>query len=315
MTQPLALPAGPDLLGPLGHVRGAGDRPHPYAGHSAVLATMHHKEQAVAPAFAQALGLKVVATTGVDTDALGTFSGEIPRCGTMLETALAKARLGLRASGLRLAIASEGSFGPHPEIPFLAAGIELLVFVDANSASGEDTERVIYESRIVERTNFAHRVTAPGDDIDAFLAQVGFPAHGLMVRPNAGNSLAALRKGIVERGHLDQAVADAAAASADGRARIETDMRAHLNPTRMEMLARLATQLALRVAARCPACAAPGWGRIDTTPGLPCELCGTPTEMIAAEIFGCSSCGERESRPRRDGLLSAPPGRCPECNP
>ena len=288
---------------------------HPYAGRSAVLATMHRKQQAVAPAFEQALGLNVVATTDVDTDTLGTFSGETPRRGTMLETALAKARLGMQATGLRLAIASEGSFGPHPEIPFLPAGIELLVFVDA------DAQSAIHETRVVERTNFAHRVTAPVADTDtatelnAFLAQVGFPAHGLIVRPNAGHSHAALRKGIVDRADLDQAVDAAAAASADGRACIETDMRAHMNPTRMAMLAHLATQLALRLAARCPACAAPGWGRIDTTPGLPCEECGTPTEMIAAEVFGCSSCGHRESRSRSDGLLMAPPGRCPQCNP
>ena len=315
MTKPLSSALGPDLLGPLGHPPATDDRPHPYAGRSAVLATMHHKEQAVAPAFAQALGLNVVVTTDLDTDALGTFSGETPRRGTMLETALAKARLGMRASGLPLAIASEGSFGPHPEIPFLAAGIELLVFVAADRASGADTETVIHETRIVAQTNFAHRVTAPFEDIDAFLAQVGFPAHGLIVRPNAGSPLVALHKGIVERGRLDQALNAAAAASTDGRARIETDMRAHLNPTRMAMLAQLSTQLAQRVAARCPACAAPGWGRIDTASGLPCELCGTPTEMIAAEIFGCASCGHREPRARSDGLLSAPPGRCPACNP
>ena len=286
---------------------------HPYGGRSAVLATMHRKERAVAPAFVQALGLNVVATTDVDTDTLGTFSGETPRRGTMLETALAKARLGMQATGLRLGIATEGSFGPHPEIPFLPAGIEVMVFVDADSGL------TIQETSVVERTNFAHRVTAPGEDTDtdmnAYLVQVGFPAHGLIVRPNAAHSHAALRKGIVDRADLDQAVAEAAAASADGRACIETDMRAHLNPTRMAMLAKLATQLALRLAARCPACAAPGWGRIDTTPGLPCQECSTPTAMIATEVFGCSSCGHRESRARSDGLLMAPPGRCPQCNP
>jgi len=288
---------------------------HPYAGRSAVLVTMHGKERAVAPAFAQALGLGVVVSAGVDTDALGTFSGETARRGTVRETAVAKARLGIEATGLRLAIASEGSFGPHPQIPFVPAGIELMVFVDA------DQGLVIHETLLAEQTNFAHFVAAPGTPIDAFLAQVGFPQHALIVRPNARDLLpavpafAALAKGIVERGDLDVAVAVAAAASADGRARIETDMRAHLNPTRMDTLSRLAMQLAGRLAAQCPACRAPGWGRIDVSRGLPCELCGLPTHVIAAEVFGCVACDQRESQPRRDGLVYARPSDCDACNP
>jgi len=246
---------------------------------------MHGKERAVAPAFGQVVGLSVVATAAVDTDALGTFSGETPRRGTMLETAVAKARLGIEATGLRLAIAGEGSFGPHPQIPFLPSGIELLVFVDAEKGL------LIHKIAVVGKTNLAHLVAAPSTPIDTFLVQVGFPDHALIVRPNAGDPLAALAKGIVDRGELDRAVAAAAAASEDRCARIETDMRAHLNPTRMETLARLAMQLALRVAAHCPVRDAPGWGRVDVTRGLPCELCRMPTQVIAGKIFGCAACG------------------------
>ena len=283
--------------------------PHPYTGRSAVLATMHGKQRAVAPAFGQLIGLNVVATVGLDTDALGTFSGETPRRGPMLETAVAKARLGIEATGLRLAIASEGSFGPHPQIPFLPAGIELLVFVDA------DRDSVIHETMLAEQTNFAHLVAAPGSPIDSFLAQVGFPQHALVVRPNSGNPAAALAKGIVERGDLDRAIAAAAAASADRCALIETDMRAHLNPTRMDTLARLSMQLAQRLAAQCPACCAPGWGRVEVTRGLPCELCRLPTQVIAAEVFGCAACGHRASQPRRDGMVHAQAMHCDACNP
>ena len=282
---------------------------HPYAGSDAVLVTMHGKERAVAPAFAQVLGLNVVATTGVDTDALGTFTGETPRRGTMLEAAVAKARLGTGATGLRFAIASEGSFGPHALIPFLPAGIELMVFVDA------DRDVVIHETMAAERTNFAHLVVAPGTSVDRFLAQVGFPAHALIVRPNAGGQSAALRKGIIDLDDLGHAVSAAAAASADRCALVETDMRAHFNPTRMDTLARLSMQLALRVAALCPACAAPGWGRIDVARGLPCELCGMPTQTVASEIFGCVACAHREFRPRRDGRVHARAADCDDCNP
>ena len=57
------------------------EQPYPFAGRSAVLVTMHGKEKAVAPAFGQVLGIKLVVTKGVGTDALGTFSGETARRG------------------------------------------------------------------------------------------------------------------------------------------------------------------------------------------------------------------------------------------
>jgi len=62
----------------------------------------------------------------------------------------------------------------------------------------------------------------------------------------------------------------------------------------MNTLPILAVQLALRLAARCPACRALGWGRIHVSRGLPCEFCSMPTHMIAAEIFGCAACDQRE---------------------
>ena len=278
---------------------------HPYAGRRAALATMHGKERAVAPAMAEALGLAVEPAPGLDTDRLGTFSGEVPRPGTMLETALAKARLGLAASGLDLGLASEGSFGPHPVVPFLAGGIELLLFHDA--ARG----LTVHETLVADATNFAHLAATPGESLDAFLARVGFPAHALIVRPNAGGRTTALAKGIADRTALERAVAAAAAASPDGRALVETDMRAHLNPTRMGSIA----ELARRLATSCPACAAPGWGRTDVARGLPCGLCGSPTEHVLAEIFACAACPHREERPRRDGLREADPMHCPVCNP
>jgi len=107
----------------------------------------------------------------------------------MLETTVAKAWLGINATGLQLAIASEGSFGPHALIPFLPSGIETLVFVDA------DQGWVIHEAIAIELTNFAHLVAVPGTPINTFLTQVGFPDHGLIVRPNAGDPFASLARG------------------------------------------------------------------------------------------------------------------------
>ena len=285
------------------------DTRHPYAGRSAALATMHRKEEVIAPALFSEVGLNVVPTIGVDTDRLGTFTGGVRRDCTMLEVAVRKARLGMSATGLPLGIASEGSFGPHPAIPFIPAGIEFLVFVD------DDSQVVIGESIIEDATNFNHTIVAPGDSLDEFLKRIDFPAHGLIVRPNEGVSLNALKKGIVARAALDRAIAHAASSSSDRKARLETDMRAHVNPTRMKCLSRLAKRLARRLATLCPACGAPGFGRTENRQGLLCEDCGAPTAMIAAEVFNCPSCNHREERLRSDTLQKAPARNCPECNP
>ncbi len=282
---------------------------HSYAGRSAVLATMHRKEEAIAPALMSTLGLIVTPTPGLDTDQLGTFSGEIPREGTMLEVAVRKARLGMIAMGLPFGLASEGTFGPHPAIPFLPAGVELLVFVD------DERGIVVYENLVAETTNFDHLAVLPDETLEPFLERVGFPTHGLVVRPNEGRPNTALAKGIIDRNRLARAIAEAAAVSSDGRARLETDMRAHLNPTRMKSLAALAERLAQRLAMFCPACDAPGFGRTGMRTGLRCSDCGAPTEMVAAEIFSCPNCEYGEERPRSDGLQSTSARYCSECNP
>jgi len=280
-----------------------------YAGRTAVLATMHGKEAAIAPALEATARLKVTTATGLDTDRLGTFTGEVPRVGTMLDVAVRKARLGMAATGCPLGLASEGSFGPHPSLPFIPAGMELLVLVD------DATGVVIHESLLEEATNFGHRVVMPGDDIEAFLERIGFPSHALIIRPNVGAPAIVTEKGVTERETLKAAISQAAARSPDGRARVETDMRAHRNPTRMRSLAALADRLGQRLATACPECAAPGWGRTDVIVGLPCEWCSRPTDFIVAEVFTCVTCSHREERPRPDGLIRADPGRCSNCNP
>lgn len=72
---------------------------HPYRGKPVALATKHDKQRAIAPALTVSPGLRV-RLANVDTDALGTFTGEIARLGTPRETALAKARLGIEATGI-----------------------------------------------------------------------------------------------------------------------------------------------------------------------------------------------------------------------
>lgn len=281
---------------------------HPYKGRRAALATMHGKEAAIAPAI-ERIGLTLEVPTGLDTDALGTFSGEIPRVGTMGEVVIKKARMGMERLKLPLGFASEGTFGPHPSFPFIAAGMELLMFVD------DERGFTVSESLVTERTNFSHALAGSIDELDVFLTRALFPSHALVVRPHANGATSLCFKDVSSCAALAEAIDACARASSDGRALIETDMRAHLNPTRMSSLADLAARLAARLAATCPACATPGFGRVGVRRGLPCEACAAPTDWIVAEIYGCARCDYREERPRPDARSGVGPECCGFCNP
>lgn len=282
---------------------------HPYQGREAVLSTKHGKEQAIAPPLMARLGLRIRVPVDLDTDTLGTFTGEVPRIGTARETALRKARLGMASVNLPLGLANEGSFGPHPLVPFVAGDHEILVFVD-----DELGIQVVEELSSME-TNFAHRTVAGSDDLGDFLERVRFPSHGLIVRPNSGLQTGILFKGVTAAGDLEEAIGRCARASTDGLAHVETDMRAHMNPTRQAVLRDLAERLAQRLAVRCAQCGAPGWGLVGVVRGLPCELCGGETDWVREEIYGCPRCQLRHVQPRSDGRKHADAENCSWCNP
>ncbi len=282
----------------------------PYAGERAVIATMHGKEAAVAPVLLARLGLVVTPAPNLDTDALGTFTGEIPRVGTIREAAISKARLGMASTGIPIGIASEGSYGPHPTIPFISGGVELMVLVDASRGI------VVAEHLIVDEPTFGHTFATSTDDVTTFFDRIGFPDHALIVKAaEVGRDGSPIHKGLRSKGDLARAITQCAAHSRDGRALIQTDMRAHMNPTRMASLRRLASALAERVATPCPTCGTPGYGQVDVETGLPCEDCGAPSIMVRHRVYGCVACEHCENRPRSDGRIRADPGHCPQCNP
>ena len=282
----------------------------PYARQRAVLATMHGKEAAIVPAFQERLELTVETPSAIDTDALGTFTGEIPRAGTIREAAIAKARLGMAATGLSIGIASEGSYGPHPHVPFIPGGVELMVLVDDGRGI------VVSEYLIDDAPVYEHVVAAEIGDLRTFLDHIRFPDHAVIVRPHEPDDGSVLiHKGLRTAEALENALETSTLRSRDNRALIQTDMRAHMNPTRMASIGRLARALCDRLATPCPACGAPGYGQIDVETGLPCEWCGAPSIMVRYQIFGCVACEFREMRPRPDGRTHADPGHCPECNP
>lgn len=285
------------------------DPQRPYRGRLIAVGTRHGKAGQLAAPFADVLGARLITPADLDTDQFGTFSGEVSRTGSAAAAARAKARLAMAVTGLPFGVASEASYGP-----LTASGVagheEILLFCDA-----ERGFEVITGHRGPTGHHTGHRVTAPDEVPAALLA--GLPEQGLIVRPAAPagrEPLAdAITKGITDVTALGSAVLRAAAVSADGHAIVEPDLRAHHNPSRRQVLARLGSNLAHRLATHCSACGTPGFGRVDVETGLECRACGTPTALPRNEIHGCPLCEHAVVRPlSADG---ADPADCPYCNP
>jgi hypothetical protein len=274
---------------------------------AAALGTMHGKEAALAPPLAR-LGIALLVPAGLDTDRFGTFTGEVPRAGTMADAARAKATAAMVATGLPHGLASEGAYGPHPALPLVAAGLELVLWRDAERGAE------VVETLADDRPACDQAEVSDAAALAPFLRRVSFPQTALVVAPRDA-PLRPVAKGLRDAGALAVAVRAAADRSTCGHALVQTDMRAHMNPRRMQTIGRLAARLARRLATPCPACGAPGWGRLRTVPGLPCSACGAPSILVRHEVHGCAFCGAEEIRPRADGLTQADPGCCPSCNP
>lgn len=278
---------------------------HPYAGRIAGLATKHGKLPLVAGAMRSAMGLEVVEVP-VDTDVLGTFTGEVPRAGTMWEAAVAKARLGMEQSGLPLGLASEGSFEPWSTLPSLIVDTEFVVLVD-------DVHGIVVgEMEMAVGVPSVSVLLHLHDLDDTPLLRAGFPEHGLIVRPSAGHE--PIVKGIHDHSELRFAVAACAAASPHLTARVESDLRAHHHPRRREVIARAAERLAKRLARLCPECRTPGWGIGHHETGAPCADCGAPTGFPLTEHWLCAACNHSEQRPTT-AAGGVDPTHCPDCNP
>ena len=274
------------------------------------LVTMHGKEEVIGPVLQAGAGLSVFRVEGVDTDAFGTFSREVERPGSALDAARAKVAAGFAARPqARIMVASEGGFGPHPAIPLLPIADELILLVDRVTGlelTGRD---------VGPETNFAHRrVGDTGLALD-FARTCGFPEHGVLVLGVRGEAPAPdlfCEKTLADETQLAAAVA--AAVSLCGGAFLETDMRAHRNPTRRQAIRRAAQDLVRHLASPCPACQRPGFDRVRRIPGRPCSDCGAPTEMALSWVYGCQGCGLQETR-QAPGDPWADPGSCPSCNP
>ena len=279
---------------------------HPYAGLTVFFGTLHEKDRAVRPAL-EGLGIacRVVA---VDTDRFGTFTGEIPRSGSIRETLRLKVRAVFeKEPDARLALASEGSFAPHPAFGFALCNHEALLLVDRLS------EREFHSEVLSPRVRALELELSPRDDLAQALEKLGAPDHGVVVRPKDAPD--PVVKGLRTFHGVARAMIDCFAESPEAKVILANDLRAHQNPTRMEGIARAAARLVEQLDSFCPGCKAIGFRPAVPEAGVPCSDCETPTAVLRGHTWACEACGHREFRPAENAPVSADPSRCPACNP
>lgn len=271
-----------------------------------VLTTKHKKSVAIAPVFLDILGAHVQEVT-LDTDQLGTFSQEIARKGTALECVQKKCEWGMAEKSAHLGLANEGSFGPHPYIPFIASDQEIMYFIDK--------QRNIHlaVTEIASTTNYQTTTLQTYEELINFAKKALFPSHALILKPYSINDQSVIFKGIDNFATLEHAFYECKKLAQN--ISIETDMRAHLNPTRMNVIKNLAIKMAERLASWCPSCSTPGWGIIDTQIGLPCDNCDSETDLIQSYIFGCQKCPYKKIKNNPKNQKTADPLYCGYCNP
>jgi hypothetical protein len=119
-----------------------------------IIATKHQKEKVIAPYLEKELGIVCLVDPHFDTDVFGTFSGEIARAHSPIETLRQKCLTAMQVNQCDSGVASEGSFGPHPSIPFVTADDELVIFIDLQ----HNIELVVRELNLLSRPNFLHMV-------------------------------------------------------------------------------------------------------------------------------------------------------------
>lgn len=268
-----------------------------------VLVTNHGKSNAIAPILEQELGVKVEVLSDFKTDELGTFTGEIERTDNQLNTAKAKAMQAFEFTDTEIAIASEGSFGGHPQAFFVPANFELIYWFDKKydiECIGQFT---------TTETNFGKIDFQNRNEALEFAQKAGFPEHALIVSCSE-NSNRKFKKGIQNQADLVEAMDWALKNQSSS---IETDMRAHLNPTRMKAIEKATQNLVLHLKSTCTNCGFPAFQQVRSEPGLPCSNCLFPTRLVQATIYECKHCKHQERKQVIDTL--ADPMYCDYCNP
>jgi len=277
-----------------------------FNGRKLLIVTKHGKEKVIAPIVEQALCVICHTSSDFDTDLFGTFTGEIERSLDPLSTARNKCRAGMSMNNFDLAIASEGSFGPHPLLPFIPANEEILTFLDTKN------QLEISVSVLSTDTNYDSVEVSTEQELLDFAKRVQFPSHKLIIRKSK-EECQDIIKGI---GDWDQLLTAFQKQIFNYESVcVETDMRAMNNPTRLAVIERAAKDLVNKINSRCPHCNMPGFGITKIIKGLPCSLCKTPTKSTLCQVYTCLHCAYTTEKKYPEYKTMEDPQYCDLCNP
>jgi hypothetical protein len=277
-----------------------------FEGRSIVIATKHQKQNAMAALLEKELGVTCIVPENLDTDLLGTFSGEIERELSPIDAAKKKCMLAMELTNTDLAISSEGSFGAHPLLYFLPADDEVLAFIDQKNG----LEIAVRE--ISTKTNYNAKEVSSEEDLLAFAQSAQFPSHALILKDKK-DGFTSIAKGIVNTKELLETFAKFK--QSNETVYVETDMRAHLNPSRMQVIEETTEKLIKKIKTACPSCNTPGFGIKNSIPGLPCENCKTPSKSTLYHVYACQKCNHTYEAYFPNGKQQEDPTYCDRCNP
>ena len=230
----------------------------PYNKAQIILATKHGKEAVIRQPFLHHFNASIFVPPDFDTDQFGTFTGEIARVKTAFETVIEKAKVAATNYGFDYAMASEGSFGPHPAVFFAPGNVELMSFIDLKN------DITVVESILSNDTNYAYIDITPNQNYNDFLKNAKFPSHAIIVKSQNDNAI--IQKGIQTIDALNKALI--IGFTKYPRLRLETDMRAMMNPMRLSVIEKLAVIVVNRLKNSCRKCQAPGFGKISFSGNL-----------------------------------------------
>jgi len=260
----------------------------------------------MAPLLERELGVKCMVPENFNTDLLGTFSGEIERVDDPLTTLRNKCLMAAQLTGCDLVAGSEGSFGPHPTLFFAHANDEMAMLLDLKN------NLEIVERELNTTTNFDGCDIATEQELLSFAERVQFPSHGIILKKEKTDYSIVLKGINTYEGLLE---GYGKVNDGHGKAYAETDMRAMFNPTRMANIEKATMKLVAKVRSLCPQCSTPGFGIIGSKRGLPCMLCGSPTQSVHSLVYGCLKCGYTKDQEYPYGKTQEDPQFCDFCNP
>lgn len=271
-----------------------------------VIATMHHKEQVIAPILEKKIQVNCFVTDKLNTDAFGTFSGDVQRHLSPLDTLRAKCNAAMNLTKCDLAVASEGSFGNHPMMFFANVNEELVMLLDRKNGFE------LVERELSTETNMNSAFIKSIDELIDFAAKCGFPSHALIVKNREAN-FSYIKKGIQSKVELIESFQECQLKYST--VFVETDMRALYNPTRMKVIAKATEKLMDKLQKTCPICSFPGFSVQEITGGLPCSFCHNPTKSTKIIVSRCQKCAFEFKEEFPHGKAEEDPMFCDFCNP